>query len=313
MEKLNKERVIIKILKEISKELNFDIEFLSYDWIVRIKNKDIIKHIVGYDWELNSSTSQLIAKDKNACFELLNLQKIPLIEHRLFLNPQFQSYIGGLGNWLKIMEFVEKNKYPIVCKSNVGTGGNEVFRANNQVELESQIHSLFSKHRSICLSPFYNIKNEYRIIILCGKPELIYSKQRPHVIGNGTQTILELINTTYQNISWNDFDLTSIDLKRIIALGECVELGWKHNLAKGSKAIIVEDSSLINKLVNLAVCSAKFININFASVDIVETEDSFLVMEINSGIMMESFAQQDENKFKIAKNIYKKALVKMMA
>ena len=312
MEKSNTERIFIQIMKQISNELNFSLEFLSYNWIIRVRNKEIIRHIIGYDWELNSSTSQLIAKDKSACSELLKSQGIHSIEHKLFLNPQSQSYIDGKGNWLSLIKYSEMNKYPLVCKSNMGTGGNEVFKANSQVELESYVHMLFSKHRGICLSPFYNIKNEYRVILLFGEAYLVYVKQKPHVIGNGTSTVLELISHKYDRIAIADFELQNFDLKIILPIGEILELGWKHNLAKGAQAIIIEEVSLKERLVDFAISAAKAINITFAAIDIVEVEDNLLVMEINSGVMMENFALQSKKSFQIAKNIYYNALLKMM-
>lgn len=312
MKNSNKERIFIQIMKQLSNELHFSLEFLSYDWIIRVRHKELVRHIIGYDWELNSSTAQLIAKDKSACYELLKSNQISSVEHKLFLSPHFQSYISGRGNWLSLIKYAETNQYPLICKSNMGTGGNEVFKVTNQVELEHYVHLLFSKHRGICLSPFYDIKNEYRVILLFGEAYLVYVKQKPYITGDGINTVVELINKNYNVLSLADFELHNIDLEKILPLGKKLELGWKHNLAKGSQAIIIDDVSLKEKLVAFAINAAKAINITFASVDIVEVGDQLLIMEINSGIMMENFAQQSEKTFHLAKEIYKSALVKMM-
>ena len=54
------------------------------------------------------------------------------------------------------------------------------------------------------------------------------------------------------------------------------------------------------------------INIRFASIDIIQTKDNkFLVLEVNSGVMMENFIKQMNNGYEIAENIYKKAILKM--
>jgi glutathione synthase/RimK-type ligase-like ATP-grasp enzyme len=89
-------------------------------------------------------------------------------------------------------------------------------------------------------------------------------------------------------------------------------LGWKHNLGKGAKPVIVEENKLKKTLGNLALKASNAININFASVDIVETNNGMLVMEINSGVMTENFAQVNKEHYNIAKNIYKNALITML-
>jgi glutathione synthase/RimK-type ligase-like ATP-grasp enzyme len=292
--------------------LDFDVEFLCYNWLIRIQKNNVVKHIMGYDWEINSSTSQLIAKDKSACYETLILQQVPSVEHKLYLSPQFQNYIGENGSWKALLKYAESHNYKIVCKSNVGTGGNEVFKITNQLELETAVHMLFSKYRGICLCPYYDISTEYRVILLNGSIKLIYAKQKPQIIGNGKSTIIELIKEIYGIITFTDFDLSETDLLEILKDGAILELGWKHNLGKGAKPIIITESKLKNDLTELAISAAKAVNINFASVDIVECNSKLLVMEINSGVMTESFAQESVDNYNIAKSIYKSAMTEML-
>jgi hypothetical protein len=218
MEKPNNERILIQIIKDLSKELKLTVEYFCYNWVIRIQKNNITKHIMGYDWEINSSSSQLIAKDKSACYEILLSQKIPVVEHKLFLSPQFQNYIGKKGSWEEILKYAKSQDFNIVCKSNVGTGGNEVFKISNQLELENSVHDLFSKYRGICLCPFYKIKIEYRVIILNNTVQLIYAKEKPQIIGDGQSNVLELIKFKYGNVSSNSFELENIDLFKILRL-----------------------------------------------------------------------------------------------
>lgn len=312
MEKPNKERILVQIIKELSEELNYSVDYLCYNWLIRISKNGISKHIMGYDWEINSSTSQLIAKDKSACYEILISQQVPTIEHKLFLSPQFQNYIGKNGSWKALLNYAESHNFNIVCKSNIGTGGNEVFKINNQLELETSVHTLFSKYRGICLCPYYNIKTEYRIIILNDIVQLIYAKQKPHIIGDGESTILELLQNLYGSMSASDIEMNDINILTILPTDEIFELGWKHNLGKGAKPIIIEDELLKEKLTTLAIKASKAVNINFASVDIVESQDELFVMEINSGVMTENFAQESELNYNIAKTIYRNAIKAMI-
>ena len=63
--------------------------------------------------------------------------------------------------------------------------------------------------------------------------------------------------------------------------------------------------SLVNSIVNT-------IDLKFVSIDIVKlTNNEYMVMEINSGVMMENLIKLEENGFEIAKEMYEEA-VKMM-
>ena len=56
----------------------------------------------------------------------------------------------------------------------------------------------------------------------------------------------------------------------------------------------------------------KEINISFGSIDIIKTDNKeYLIMEINSGVMMDNFIIQHEDGELIAKKIYKRAIEKM--
>lgn len=313
-----KERNIIKIIRELALKMDIETTFLSNEWIIKLNKREKSSYIFGYDWELNSATTHILTKDKSACYDILKSFDIPAIEHKLFLNPEIKNHISDDGIWKEILAYATKNNYQVVCKANTGSGGNEVFKVKNQKELEYFVNLLFVKNKTICLSPFYNIENEYRIILLDKEPLLIYSKQKPHVIGNGNNTVLELIlkDKLYTNIT--DFNLNNTELLYIPNQNEKVELSWKHNLAKGAKHKIVEDEKLKTTLCNLASKTAKALNLRLGAIDIIEYEKDkcnkdFLIMEVNSGIMLENFSKQGSSEYDIAKNIYQKVLNKIFA
>ncbi|MFN8673633.1 MAG: hypothetical protein U0457_16315 [Candidatus Sericytochromatia bacterium] len=305
-------REIITIIKELSTEFNFQVNFLSKNWIIEITKDEKIYHIFGYDWDINSSTANLIAKDKAACYTLLSNKNIPSIEHILFLNPQIQTYIPEKGIWNDILSYAKKYDYNLVCKSNNGSGGNEVFKIKNQKELEFCIHNLFNKNENLALSPFYNIKNEYRVIILKNNVLLIYKKEKPFIIGNGKNSIFELLMNKFKNLDLLELDFIKDNIFNIPNIDEKVFISWKHNLAKGANPIIInEDNQLKKNLISIALKAGNAININFASVDIVEIENQLFVLEINSGIMLENFAKQDKYYYDIAKDVYRNAFKKL--
>ena len=310
----NSQRNLVRIVYDIANEHGIAIESFSYDWILKLTKNEIQKHVFGYNFELNSATSKMIAGDKTATTDLLQSADIPTVLHTLFLSPAMEKYVGSIGNWEKIGTFFTENNQHIVCKPVDGTGGNDVFLVKTSTQLEQAVHELFSKYRSICLSPFYDIKKEYRAVILDGEVELLYQKNIPFVTADGSKTILELLQEAFST-EVLDSVLTTFSntktqkLSDILPKGKTINMNWKSNLGEGAQAEIIQNET-INQL---AVKAANAINIRFCSVDIIETTSGeFLVLEINSGVMIEYFLNSNPQEYNRVKAIYEKAVLRML-
>jgi hypothetical protein len=102
-------------------------------------------------------------------------------------------------------------------------------------------------------------------------------------------------------------------LHDVLPEGVELVLDWKHNLGLGAYPVMVEDQQLLAQLGQLALTCTQEFNITFASIDIIETKGQQLVLEVNSGIMMEHFVEMMPNGYAMAKAIYAKALDLMFA
>ena len=116
----------------------------------------------------------------------------------------------------KYFNMFEKN---VVIKPNNGTCGNNVIHTNNIEELNKEYKKIIEKNHSICICPFYDIKNEYRVIYLKEK-QYIYKKVKPIIIGDGEKTIKELLkdfNNSYfskeENLKNENIDINYIPKK----------------------------------------------------------------------------------------------------
>ena len=156
------------------------------------------------------------------------------------------------------------------------------------------------------VSPYYEITNEFRVIILNGRPRLIYKKVLPYVIGDGKHALFELAYRKY-GADIDKIEITAA-LSAVPAAGDRVNIGWKHNLGQGSEAAVIEDPAVILRLSDFSTRAAGALRLNFASVDIIETAAETMVLEINSGIMMESFSSSSEKNYTTAKTIYTEAI-----
>ena len=77
-------------------------------------------------------------------------------------------------------------------------------------------------------------------------------------------------------------------------------------------AVIENDGENADKIKKIVELIINKMNVNFASIDIVECDGNLRVLEINSGVMMEHFSKQNERTYKIAKQIYKDAILSML-
>lgn len=190
------------------------------------------------------------------------------------------------------------------------SGGKGVSLCHTLKETEIAIQNLFETQDSVSICPYYEIKTEYRTFYLNGEVLLIYGKTKPFVIGDGETTLGELIGKS------NSLDekmvqstLNKLDMAYVPKDKEKIEISWKHNLSGGAKPNVLEKGELYDRIEKLAIKAGKAMNIKFATIDIIQTkEDSFYVLEVNSGVCTSIFVEQVDGGYEMAKNIYRKAL-----
>ncbi|MDR0985361.1 MAG: ATP-grasp domain-containing protein [Mycoplasmataceae bacterium] len=254
---------LLKIIKDLSKEMNFKVNTFCDGWVIQLTKNKQHRYIYGYNFDINNSASSRLCDDKSALFELLNKNHISSVPHFYFMNPNSPWFIKS--NWqLKIKQLFSKYK-KIVIKPNNGTGGNDVYLTTSESQLHKYVSNIFSKHDSLAVSPYLEIKNEYRLIVLNNKVLLTYKKDRQH----------------------NE---------------------WRHNLQLGAKPQIISDNKILNKLTPIALKVINLINISFCSIDIVEVENKYYILEVNSGVMMDKFSSISKKNYEISKVIYSKVI-----
>ena len=300
----------IKIIKEICNELNIKYTFLSKDWVIMLEYKNKTRFLSGYKFDLNKHALGLILDDKYAMYDVLNYKNIPVIKYDIVYqdsnNNLYAKDCKGLEYAKKLFSKYQEN---IVLKINNGTCGRDIYHVKNLDDLTSKYNKLMIKHSAISICPFYDIINEYRAILIDGQIKLLYKKIKPRVVGDSKKTIKELL----QEFNPEYFKDYNEDNKNIILKqGEVFEYDWKFNLSRGSlSSLDILESDKI-EIINIIDKINEFLDLKFVSVDIIKTvENKFYVMEINSGVMMENFINQHEIGEKIAKEIYKEAILEM--
>ena len=304
-----------EIIKEIANELNIKCTIFSKDWCILLEKDGVKRLISGYKFSLNTQASGLIADDKYALYELMRINNIPIIEHQiLYAKENENDYAIGSKGLEVALDYFNNHNEDIVLKPNNGTIGNNVFHVKTKEELEDCYNKLLPSKFSISMCPYYNIKVEYRTIILDGEVKLFYAKERPILKGDGIKTIKELLidfNSAYYSLEEN-LTNEALDLNYIPKRDEIVEYGWQFNLSKGSRVISNVDEEIKSKVIALAKKAYDASLLKFCSVDVIETTASeFLLLEINSGVCINKYIDLVKGGYEVAKSVYKDAILKM--
>lgn len=303
-EPANRDRFLVRALRELASERGIELSSYCHDWVLCLEKGGRVSHVHGYHFELGTATAQLIAGDKAATSALLGGGGVPHVEHRLLLHPREASYVGSAGNWAATLAWAEARDFRLVVKPNEGSGGREVARVSTALELEDAVHRLFERHRSLALSPYLEIEGEIRCVMLEGEPLLLYAKERPSVAGNGRASVAELTLAQLGPAGFGTADLATDELARVPAPGEQVLLRWKHNLGAGATPRDLAAGPLAERAVELARRAAATLGVALASIDLVEVAGELAVLEVNTGIMLESYAKTGVRAAEQAKAIY---------
>lgn len=295
-----------KIIEEICREEKIEYNLISKDWIMALTKNNITKCISGYRFPLNDHAIGSVIDDKYALYDLCKLLSLPIIEHKLLFTPN--SKLGN--NTLELIDkyFEEYNK-DVVIKPNNGSEGIGVFHIKNREELLEKTQELFKSNFSISICPFYEIESEYRVVILDNEVKLIFEKVKPVVIGNGINTLRELLNDLNPYYFQNKLMEKKYDV--ILNSGEIYEYDWRFNLSNGATAKLVSDNNLKKELSKLALNVTNKINAKFVSVDIIKSNNQFYLIEVNSGVCINKVCNFIDKDFKITKEIYRSAINKM--
>jgi glutathione synthase/RimK-type ligase-like ATP-grasp enzyme len=291
----NSQRVFVNAVQKYCAEHGIAVETRSQGWLM-VMRKGPRRHLTfGYDVGLNSAVTHRIANDKAATAELLEMNGIACVPHAFFPSPALSGYVPDLGTWQAMLGHLAQHPAGIVVKPNEGTSGDLVFRVLARPALERAVNEIFSLNLNLAISPYLEIKNEVRVILVDDLPVIVYSKSRPGVTGDGVHSILELALATMpaERLSAilprmaGDLDSATLETPP----GQHHALNWRHNLDAGAEPVLLAQGAVRQRCVELAIEAAKSIDLRFGSIDIVEVDDGWRILEINSGVVMEALGK----------------------
>jgi glutathione synthase/RimK-type ligase-like ATP-grasp enzyme len=241
------QRIFVDAILRYCRARGIACEVKSQGWLIVMQRGEHRRFAFGYDIGLNSAVAHRIANDKSAAAEALALSGIACVPHTLFLSPKLARHASPEGSRAAMLDLLKAHRQGLVAKPNEGTSGLFVFRVTDAAELDHAAREIFASHLSLSISPFIDIEEEVRVILLDGEPHVVYAKER---------------------IS-----------------------DWRHNLDFGARPILLQPGETRDAYIALAAAAAHAIGIRFASVDIVRVAGRQMVLEINSGVMMETLGK----------------------
>lgn len=306
---MRQERIFPQLIREVCAEAGWKLDAFSQDWILQISDNEKILHIYGYKWGLNNGAAQIVADDKSATAQLLAHYGVNHIPHRLIFHSSYQN-TRNIEDDAKLDFILECQEFPLVIKPKNGSIGNHVYKAFSQDEAKKYIYKLFSFHQDVVISPFVFSELEYRCIVLNDEVLLTHSKEPPRVVGDGEKTVRDILHTRTPigNESILLETLSPSVLDQIILHRVSRVVSWKHNLSKGATAQYVPEPP--QEVTTLALQAATALGLTLCSVDMLYdiTNNSWKVLEVNSGVSLNKCLPYIPEGREKAKEIYRKAM-----
>jgi glutathione synthase/RimK-type ligase-like ATP-grasp enzyme len=291
------QRVFVAAVQKYCAEHGIAVETRSQGWLMVMQKGPRRYLAYGYDVGLNSAVTHRVANDKAATAELLEMNGIACVPHAFFPSPALSEYVPATGTFEAMLGHLAQNPDGIVVKPNEGTSGNLVFKVLHRPALERAVSEIFSLNLNLAISPYLEIKNEVRVILVDTLPVIVYGKSRPSVTGDGVRSILELALATMPAERLSAIlprmagDLGSATLDTVLPSGQHHALNWRHNLDAGAEPVLLQQGETRERCVELAIKAAKSIDLRFGSIDVVQVDDGWRVLEINSGVVMEALGK----------------------
>jgi glutathione synthase/RimK-type ligase-like ATP-grasp enzyme len=172
------QRIFVDAIRRYCRARGIACEVKSQGWLIIMQRGERRHLAFGYDIGLNSAMAHRIANDKSATAEVLANSGIACIPHTLFLSPKLGKYEPTAGAREAILALLYAHPHGIVAKPNEGTSGRFVFKVTNEAELDHATSEIFASHFSLTISPFVEIEEEVRVILLDGDARVVYRKER---------------------------------------------------------------------------------------------------------------------------------------
>ncbi len=318
-------QILKKITPIIGAELLLEPDY-QYTGMITFKNgKKVFYRNTRFN--INPLGSVEVAKDKNyASF---------FLKHFGFNVPYGQSFFSeNLNTNLAIKrtiddgyEYAKKIGFPVILKPNNLSQGLFVTKVYGKTDYYKTAKKILKNTAVMIVERFYE-GNDFRIVVLDDKIISAYQRIPLKIIGNGQNTVRELLELKQQEfektgrdtiIDFED-DRIARNLKRkkitfdtIIYTNEVIQLLDNANLSTGGTSHDFT-ASIHEEYAKLAIEITKSMCLRLCGVDILtpsitEPLNEYVIIEINSAPGLDNYAAMGEAQNQIVENLYMQILL----
>lgn len=151
---------------------------LSEGWVWRLERDGRRVIIFGYDFGLNSATTEKLCRDKAATAAVLARDGLPAPPGRLLLHPGFAHIRAPTETAADLRAAFAAFGGDVVVKPNEGTGGLRVARAQSLGAAEAAAAEILALEQNALIQPFYDARRELRVYLLDARIEIVVEKTR---------------------------------------------------------------------------------------------------------------------------------------
>jgi glutathione synthase/RimK-type ligase-like ATP-grasp enzyme len=164
----------VALIESVCEDRGIRVSWLSDYWLGILGKDDDHCYIHGYQFPINNTVANGLMHDKVSTYELLTRYGVPALPHALIRLQPLPSIEVAIERAIQLYPL------PLVLKPNPGwSGGDDVMRCHTKDDVDAAIRDLASRHQSIAVSPYIDIRAEYRVLILDGTVKVIFEKVRP--------------------------------------------------------------------------------------------------------------------------------------
>ena len=307
------EPVVVENVRKACENTNYRFKLIDldsysvYEISDTLSNKKVI--ITGNanpKYPINSYVAFDLAKDKVWTDMILKQEGFNVIPGQSFFVKQISNSSKQYQSQLEDAYEYAEGKYPLLVKPNRGSFGQNVVIVNDKESLESQLLKIAETDFIAILQEIQSYP-EYRIVVLDGKVEYLYSKKPQSIYGDGRKTIFELIEESNQaaktdlqiiNIDYfirREMQKRNLNLNSVLLLGESLSVRANVNITMGA-TIVDYSENVTEKLEKWAAKIAKSLNLCICGIDIfvkngLDNPDDFIVIEVNGNPNLKGITQ----------------------
>lgn len=313
----NSERFLVQELKAFAADNGLQLEEFCHQWVHKLTHPETGKStfVFGYDLGLNPSSVAQICRDKVATSEILEAAGIPVVPHRLIIQPNLISYAPNATADKVLKQVFDESVGHIVVKPNEGTGGRDVYRLQSLAQALPIIERLHKQDKAVAVSPYLESECEWRVYLLKGEAKIVVKKNPRIIEGDGVRDFETLARIAIGEPAVEELLQQSPHLFEewktlgVPAVGQSVKLNWRNNLSQGAVPEFVEISSAPNQVLKLAVEASIEIGLVVGSVDVTQSKETLRVLEVNAGVMMERLSRLSIEMENSTSQYYQEALL----